>query len=405
MTIGQRIAQKRKEMGISQETLGERMGVSRQAIYKWEADATLPEIEKLVALSKLFGVSVGWLLGVEEATVVQPENDELTPTQLKMVSEIVDRYIAAQPQPKKRRKWLWLAAAAVALIPVVSLINWMDQIDNRYFNLQNAVSNITSSVNHQIGNIAGRVEEILQAQNNLTAEFSAGVTDTDYKANTVTLSLEAVPKTYVEGMQAVFLVDNGSGPAEFPGTLGEGLNFAAQAQVPLTDEISASVVFISPDGVRQTQFLDGFYYLLSESYVELNIQDHHLWNLKVTDGKLSLKSLYFTARVIGNYDSVPSVESYRIGLFRNQKLVAWAEPCDKPANFIGFEGEDFHLLPDVVLDDLEVGDILTVAALVTDDCGRQYMDFDVPYVVETDMELGYPDQISYDRDVSDWTFE
>ena len=92
-------------------------------------------------------------------------------------------------------------------------------------------------------------------------------------------------------------------------------------------------------------------------------------------------------------------------MFRNQKLVAWAEPCDKPGNFIGFEGEDFHLLPDVVLDDLEVGDILTVAALVTDDCGRQYMDFDVPYVVKTDMELGYPDQISYDRDVSDWTFE
>ena len=66
MTIGQRIAQKRKEHTLSQEALGERLGVSRQSIYKWESDAALPEIDKLVALAKLFGVTVGWLLGVEE---------------------------------------------------------------------------------------------------------------------------------------------------------------------------------------------------------------------------------------------------------------------------------------------------------------------------------------------------
>ena len=87
MTVGQRIAQKRRELGLSQEELGERLGVSRQAIYKWEADQTLPEIEKLVNLSKLFSVPVGWLLGVEE----EPSPDsggELTGEQLKMVEEI-----------------------------------------------------------------------------------------------------------------------------------------------------------------------------------------------------------------------------------------------------------------------------------------------------------------------------
>ena len=67
MTIGQRIAQKRKELGLSQEALGSKLGVSRQSIYKWEADSALPEVDKLIALSRLFGVSVGWLLGVEES--------------------------------------------------------------------------------------------------------------------------------------------------------------------------------------------------------------------------------------------------------------------------------------------------------------------------------------------------
>ena len=51
MTIGQRIAQKRKELGLSQEALGSKLGVSRQSIYKWEADSALPEVDKLIALS------------------------------------------------------------------------------------------------------------------------------------------------------------------------------------------------------------------------------------------------------------------------------------------------------------------------------------------------------------------
>ena len=61
------VAQKRKELGLSQEGLGERLGVSRQAIYKWESDASLPEIDKLITLSKIFSLPVGWLLGVEQA--------------------------------------------------------------------------------------------------------------------------------------------------------------------------------------------------------------------------------------------------------------------------------------------------------------------------------------------------
>ena len=64
MTIGERIAQLRKEHALSQEELGEQLNVSRQAIYKWESNASLPEVEKLIVLSRLFGVSVGYLLGV-----------------------------------------------------------------------------------------------------------------------------------------------------------------------------------------------------------------------------------------------------------------------------------------------------------------------------------------------------
>ena len=78
MTTGQRIAAKRKELALSQEALGAELGVSRQSIYKWESDASLPEIDKLIALSRRFGVPVGWLLGVEEET---PAPETLTERQ------------------------------------------------------------------------------------------------------------------------------------------------------------------------------------------------------------------------------------------------------------------------------------------------------------------------------------
>ena len=115
MTIGQRIAHQRKELGLSQEALGDQLGVSRQSIYKWESDSALPEIDKLIALSRLFGVSVGWLLGVEDPPEPAGPDGELTETQLKMVEEIVGRYIAAQPKPRKRRCWpcAWCFSASL----------------------------------------------------------------------------------------------------------------------------------------------------------------------------------------------------------------------------------------------------------------------------------------------------
>ena len=169
MTIGQRIAQKRKELGLSQEALGSKLGVSRQSIYKWEADSALPEVDKLIALSRLFGVSVGWLLGVEEPPEADAAPAEtgggLTEAQLKMVEEIAGRYIAAQPSPRKRRRWPWVLAAAALCLVLFHLFDRLDRMNGQYVNLQNSLYRVESSVYGQIGSLSNRVEEILKAQN------------------------------------------------------------------------------------------------------------------------------------------------------------------------------------------------------------------------------------------------
>ena len=67
MTIGDRIKGKRKSQGLSQETLGDMLNVSRQTVYKWETNQSVPELDKLLRIAELFDVSIGWLTTGEEA--------------------------------------------------------------------------------------------------------------------------------------------------------------------------------------------------------------------------------------------------------------------------------------------------------------------------------------------------
>lgn len=115
MTIGERIAAKRKELGISQIALGEEMGVSRQSISKWEADAAIPEIDKLIALSRRFGVSVGWLLGVEEDAASGQTPSEFTDRD----QELIEKLLRARPAMPRWQKLLMMATAACAAVSLV----------------------------------------------------------------------------------------------------------------------------------------------------------------------------------------------------------------------------------------------------------------------------------------------
>lgn len=62
MTFGDKLYKLRKEKGLSQESLAEQVGTTRQAISKWENNQGFPETEKLVVLGNVFGVSIDYLL-------------------------------------------------------------------------------------------------------------------------------------------------------------------------------------------------------------------------------------------------------------------------------------------------------------------------------------------------------
>lgn len=399
MTIGQRIAQKRKELALSQEALGDQLGVSRQSIYKWESDTALPEIDKLIALSRLYGVSVGWLLGVED--LPEPPGEAagteaaLTEQQLRMVEEIAGRYIAAQPKPRKRRRWPFVAAGLILCLVLFHLFDRLGRMDDQYTDLQNSVYRVESSVNGQIGSLSSRVEEILKAQNSLVADYHVELVGVWPENNTATFSAYAVPKTYVSGMSVEFLAENGE-PGSLPSVVGEeelNQRFSATVTVPLTDQITLSALLILPDGTRQTQLLDQFEGLYSDSLPQVDVSSELIW-MELEDGALVLAEdrheRYVRIREMTPEDArlTAAVSDVQVGLFKNQELVAWAEPCETPDSFRGFEEYDFYRLPELQLP-VSPQDTLQVAAVVTDVYGRQGVYSDIPCVLE-DGELTWP---------------
>ena len=60
MNVSEKILQLRKAKGFTQEELAEKLNVSRQSVSKWESGQSVPELEKLVALSGIFGVKADY---------------------------------------------------------------------------------------------------------------------------------------------------------------------------------------------------------------------------------------------------------------------------------------------------------------------------------------------------------
>lgn len=108
MTIGNRISELRKQKNYSQEYLAEILGVSRQAVSKWEQDKSSPDTQNLIALAELLGVSVEFLAtGKESAAVII----QAAPPRKKIFRK-----------PKKKTVLKCIAAFAAAVVIALVLI-------------------------------------------------------------------------------------------------------------------------------------------------------------------------------------------------------------------------------------------------------------------------------------------
>lgn len=101
MKLGEKIQCCRKKAGMSQDTFAELVGVSRQAISKWELGEATPDIHNLAAIAKIFNVTVDWLISEEdtfEADISDPKDKDgkryeaFFDTRLKWLRKMIKKY-------------------------------------------------------------------------------------------------------------------------------------------------------------------------------------------------------------------------------------------------------------------------------------------------------------------------
>ena len=250
LTLGQRIAAKRKELGLSQIELGEKMNVSRQSVSKWESDAAIPEIDKLIALSKLYQVSVGWLLGLEpEGAPAREPEQTFRPQEW----ELLDRL--AQQKPQLPKWFLPLIACVTVLSLIAAFLSGAALYRNR-----------------------GQAQDlalISQSVANLTTSLGAGLPDAQVLENyrfhaqpsadleKCTFRFTGIPAYYEPDSTAELIVVIGGQTVERVECRWEGSHYAAEFTLPACNGYTASFCLTGRDGIVRTS----------------RVYDHLLYNL------------------------------------------------------------------------------------------------------------------------------
>lgn len=130
MSIADRILTLRKSKGMSQEQLAEAIGVSRQAVSKWESEQASPDPEKIIAMSEIFGVTTDYLLkGIEpekedekkpeEKKEEKPEDTHMT------VGDVLDQKILTEQNKQKSKKLLKYVLIALGIFIAIDIISFV----------------------------------------------------------------------------------------------------------------------------------------------------------------------------------------------------------------------------------------------------------------------------------------
>lgn len=119
MDFNNRLYQLRKQKGLSQEELANRLNVSRQTVSKWEVGDSTPDMEKLIAISDLFDISLDKLVMGKEDEVKSP-----TTTKSELVTVINEKMLTNKNKKKVKSilKVVGIIAAIILLIDVISMV-------------------------------------------------------------------------------------------------------------------------------------------------------------------------------------------------------------------------------------------------------------------------------------------
>ncbi|WP_087170595.1 helix-turn-helix transcriptional regulator [Gemmiger sp. An120] len=260
-TIGQRILALRRTAGMSQEALAAAVGVSRQALGKWEADQSLPGLDNLLALAEALHTSCDELLTGRPLSSEQPPAPSLSAEGMQALLD------ARETRETKRRRISLAAGGGVALVLAAALLcvglyagSRMDDLQNRIDGVNGQVAGMQGTLQAQVDSMTNRVQTMLDEQNSLAAGESHSYSEWESGSRTLLLTARVTAKQSVPGASARLIVtatyptDTHSAVTLEMTDEGGGV-FTVSGRVATADELTATFQLESPDGTVQNQQL------------------------------------------------------------------------------------------------------------------------------------------------------
>ena len=251
MTLGQNIQTARKAKGISQEALAEKIGVSRQALGKWEKDTALPGVDNLQALAKELGVSVDALLGSAAPDTAAPA------VTLNALRDLLD---ARDAEACRRRRGAWLAAAAAAAVLLAVGGGLAARLQTRLDGLAGQYGYLSSELSRTNDDLSARMQEL----QNAVRQGESTVLDWGWHPlaslqddGTMPVEVYVKPRTEQQGAAVTLCVTNGSDTALYAMQRGQDGVYKTQELVfTLGQDYALSVQWTNPDGTTVNENLD-----------------------------------------------------------------------------------------------------------------------------------------------------
>lgn len=228
MTLGQNIQTARRAKGLSQETLAERIGVSRQALGKWEKDTALPGLDNLQVLAAELGTGVDALLGAEQADPAVPA----------VTLDALRDLLAARDAEEKRRRRLWGCAGGAAVVILAGLlaaVAW--QYERQIAALNQNYAAIQSSYAAQQAELSAQISELQDAVRMGEATvldwrwLPADKLHRDADKSWMPVQVQVTPRTVQDGMTARLAVRSGDDTQLYDMTAAPDGSFAARGIV------------------------------------------------------------------------------------------------------------------------------------------------------------------------------
>ena len=342
MELYEKLYELRRASGMSQEELAEKLGVSRQAVSKWESGATQPELSKLIELSKIYQVSVDALLSLEHAKE-QQDSSHAAPAAEGTAQDTAEDAPAAKPDFRtfcaQHKKIIGGAAVALAALIAVGVHynNRINSLSTQVNDLRSQLYNVQNNLSNQIAGISNNVSDILARESSLISQYSCEVKSVNLKKQECTLAFSLLPKTIGENTAVSLLVTDRSSSSytsDSPPTRTADLKqdsfgyLHGEVTVPLSDELSVSVNF-KTHGETQSEELDTIYNLKTQNSPVLYSFNPPFSYMRRDSGSPLTYQLSFEKGVdyrfgsftLGVYDD-RDIRTMRLEYTRNGKLIS-----------------------------------------------------------------------------------